>query len=189
MRLWVSIALAVGATAPISACGGAEQHEIKSGLADARSFTDYPLYYLGGSFQDLPMTFAGLGPGSGTRERRAWDFVYGDCTPSGGDEASCRPPLDVQNWSICRRFPALYSGSTPETSPMRGAQTLPAGGGLDVYTGHTTVVIFGRHKSAVLRSLKPLNGDAAPGALPPPAPGSLEGKLPCQAQILHRFSD
>jgi hypothetical protein len=189
VRLWTGIALALGAMATVFACGGSEQSTSTGELADARSFNDHTLYYLGSSFHGLPLTFAGLGPGSGTQRRRAWDFIYGDCTPPDGDEASCAPPLDVQNWSICTRFPALYPGPTPETSLMHGAETLPAGGGLDVYTGRTTVVIFGGNKPQVIRSLTRVSDDVRPDALPPPAPGSLEGKLPCQARGLHRFSD
>jgi hypothetical protein len=189
VRLWIGTALALGAMAAVSACGGSERPTSTSDeLADAKSFSDHTLYYLGSSFHGLPLTFAGLGPGSGTQRRRAWDFIYGECTPSDGEQPSCAPPLDVQNWSICSRFPALYPGRTPKTSPVHGAETLPAGGGLDVYTGRTTVVIFGGDKSAVIRSLTRVSDDATPDTLPPPAPGSLQGKLPCQAQLLHRFS-
>jgi hypothetical protein len=187
VRLSIGTVLALGAMAAVSACGGSERSTSTSELVDAKSFSDHTLYYLGGSFRGLPLTFAGLGSGSGTERRRAWDFIYGDCTPSGGDEG-CAPPLDVQNWSICTRFPALYPGPTPKTSPAHGAETLPAGGGLDVYTGRTTVVIFGEHKSAVIRSLTRVRDDVTPDTLPPPAPDSLEGKLPCQAQLLERFS-
>jgi hypothetical protein len=180
--------LALAATVALSACGGSgpTRGASASGLDEARSFRDYTLYYLGDSFHGLPLTSAGRGPGSGTHLRRAWSFVYGSCTPS-GDEG-CAPPLEVQNWSICTRFPALYPGPTPKTSPLHGAETLPAGGGLDVYTGHTTVVIFGGDKPAVVRSLTKVSDGEIPDALPPPAPGSLASRLPCQAQALDRLS-
>lgn len=187
MRIWIAATSALVAVALIlSACGESESPASTSELTAAESYDDYALYYVGSSFGNLPLTSAALGPGSGTDRKRAWDFIYGDCTPSGGDAPSCAPPLDVQNWSICTRFPARYPGPTPETTTVHGAETLPAGGGLDVYTGQTTVVIFGANKSQVIRSLIPVGDDAGPNKLPPPAPGSLEGKLPCQAHALQR---
>jgi hypothetical protein len=169
--------------------GSGEPEESGVDLDQARSFDDYTLYYLGESFRGLPLTFAGLGPGSGTGLRRSWSFIYGDCTPPAGSDGGCAPPLEVQNWSICTRFPALYPGPTPNTSPMHGAETLPAGGGLDVYTGETTVVIFGQEGSAAVESLTRLEDETVPGELPAPAAGSLEGQLPCQAKRLRQFSD
>ena len=170
----------------LSACGEAENPTGTPELTAAQSYDDYALYYLGTSFNGLPLTHAAMGPGSGIHRRRAWDFIYGDCTPSGGDAPSCTPPLDVQNWSICTRFPARYPGPTPKTTTIDGVETLPAGGGLDVYTGMTTVAIFGDHRSQVIRSLRPVNDEVGRGKLPPPVPGSLEGKLPCQQHALQR---
>lgn len=169
----------------MSACAESRSPTSTPELTAAESYDDYALYYLGSSFDGFPLTSAAMGPGSGTGRKRAWDFIYGDCTPS-GDEPSCTPPLDLQNWSICTRFPARYPGPTQKTTTIDGVETLPAGGGLDVYTGLTTVVIFGGNRSQVIRSLTPVSGEAGPGKLPPPAPGSLEGKLPCQQHALQR---
>lgn len=188
MRRPIANALVLCALLPLLGCGSSDSTDAGTsavGLDQARSFTDFTLYYLGDSYGALPLTFAGLGAGSG--KNRAWDFIYGDCTPADG-EGGCAPPLDVQNWSICTRFPALYPGPTPKTSPLHGAETVRAGGGLDIYTGRTTVVIFGGDKSAVTQSLTRVSDDVAPEALPPPVPGALEGKLACQAKQLRRFS-
>jgi len=119
-------------------------------------------------------------------ERDSW---HGDCTPPAGSDGGCAPPLEVQNWSICSRFPALYPGPTPNTSPMHGAEALRAGGGLDVYTGETTVVIFGQEGSRAVESLTRLEDETVPGELHAPAAGSLEGQLSCQAKRLRQFSD
>jgi len=153
-------------------------------LEAAESFDDYTLYYLGESFQELPLSFAGLGPGRGTGLRRSWSFIYGECTPPAGGDGGCAPPLEVQNWSICTRFPALYPGSTPKTSPLEGAETLPAGGGLDVYTGETTVVVFGKRKDEAVQALTPVDGGSGAGRLPAPVAGALDGELECQAERL-----
>jgi hypothetical protein len=167
--------------------GQAEQSEVD--LEQARSFDDYTLYYLGETFKGLPLTFAGLGPGSGTGIRRSWSFIYGDCTPPPGGDGGCAPPLEIQNWSICTRFPALYPGSTPKTSPFRGAETLPAGGGLDIYTGETTVVIFGSEKEASAEALARVEDETVPETLPPPAAGSLDGELECQTKPSDRVAN
>lgn len=170
----------------VSNSGDPEASEVD--LEQARSFDDYTLYYLGETFNGLPLTFAGRGPGSGTGVRRSWSFIYGDCTPPAGVDGGCAPPLEIQNWSICTRFPALYPGST-KTSPFRGAETLPAGGGLDVYTGKTTVVIFGREKEAAAEALTRVEDETVPETLPPPAAGSLDGELECQTKPTRRVEN
>ena len=183
-RLVVLVALPLS----LGACDRVSEPDT-SELDAARSFDEYTLYYVGDSYDDLPLTFAGLGPGSGEGVRRAWSFGYGDCEPPEG-EGGCPLPLEVQNWSICTRFPALYPGQTPKTRSVHGAETLRAGGGLDVYTGRTTVVIFGQgdDKAQVVEDLRPVAGGSEPNLLPPPGPGALEGKLPCQRGPLDRVS-
>jgi hypothetical protein len=193
MRRCNALAMFLAAMLSVAACGDSDSSDDgSSGITlpdEAKSFAEYRLYYLGAAYGDLPLTYAELGPGSGEGIRRAFDFIYGSCTPS-GDDGGCAPPLDVQNWSICTRFPALYPGPTPETDPLHGAQTHPAGGGLDVYTGRTTVVIFGQgsHKPEIVQSLRRVADGVKPRRLPPPAPGALEGKLPCQQDRLERFT-
>lgn len=184
------LSLGVAATLALTACGDSDDGAAGIGLPDeVRSFADYRLFYLGESYGDLPLSSAGRGPGHGEGVRRSWAFGYGECEPPEG-EGGCPLPLEVQNWSICTRFPALYPGPTPRTDPLHGAQTLPAGGGLDVYTGRTTVVIFGHggDRAEVVESLRPVQDDVESGRLPPPVPGALEGKLECQRERLDRFS-
>lgn len=160
-----------------------------SELGEAKSFDDYALYYVGESYDDLSLTFAGLGPGRGEGRWRARSFGYGDCELPEG-EGGCPLPLEIQNWSICARFPAIYPGPTAKTKSIRGAKTLRAGGGLDIYTGRTAVVIFGQgiDKAQVVEDLRRVADDAELDSLPPPVPGALEGKLPCQRAPLDRFS-
>ena len=160
-------------------------------MPDQANFSaDFTLYYLDDSYNGLPLTFADFSSGSGTGLSRARSFIYGDCTPPVGGDGGCAPPIEIQNWSICTRFPRLYRypRSAPRTSPLRGAQSLPAGGGLDIYTGRTTVVIFGEDGRAISAALRRVADDVAPETLPPPAPGALEGELPCQAAALKKFS-
>ncbi len=54
---------------------------------------------------------------------------------------------------------------------------------MEIFTGRTTVVIFGNGRSvtqAAARQLRNIHQDRAPSRLPPPVPGSLDEKLPCQ---------
>ncbi len=54
---------------------------------------------------------------------------------------------------------------------------------MEIFTGRTTVVIFGNGGSvtkAAARQLRNVHQNHAPSRLPAPAPGSLEEKLPCQ---------
>jgi hypothetical protein len=166
----------------IAGCGdpGTEPGAGPDGLDRARAFEGYTLYYAGDALAGDALEFAGRGPGSGLGVRRSWSFIYGDCTPPAG-EGGCAPPHEIQNWSICARSPALYRTPALRTSTINGAETLRVGGGgLDVYTGRTTVVIFGGDGASVVPLLRRVSDGAAPEALPPPAPGALEGKLPCQ---------
>jgi hypothetical protein len=178
----VAMALTLGA------CDG-ESGSDTSAVDEASSFDDYTLYYVGKSYDNLPLTFAELGPGHGEGRRRAWSFGYGDCELPEG-EGGCPLPLEIQNWSICTRFPALYPGPIPNTESVRGAETLRAGGGLDVYTGRTAVVVFGQgdDKAQVVEDLRRVADGVEPKRLPPPAPGALEGNLPCQRGPLDRVS-
>ena len=167
----------------ITGCGADTDSSVRTAdLREAEAFDAFPIYSVGASAGSLPLEFSGPGPGSGEEIGRAWSFVYGSCEAT--DDSGCAPPLEIQNWSICTRFPALYSGEA-NTKTIGNVETLRAGGGLDVYTGRSTVVIFGRDAVRLVRSLTPVN--RANRELRPPVPGALDGKLPCQAERLKRF--
>jgi len=110
-----------------------------------------------------------------------WNFYYGDCTPPAG-EGGCAPPLQIQNASSCRRWAGLYQDK-PRLFDFRGAKAAWTGGNLEVYTGRTTVVIYAFHRrfvKAAARRLRDVHQANRQSLLPPPAPGSLWGNLPCQ---------
>jgi hypothetical protein len=144
-------------------------------VKNAERFRTFGLYYLGESFRGLPLTYVGRGSGRGPK--RDWAFIYGSCEPSGG--GGCSPPLDVQNHSVCRRFPALYGEDEPDLIPIRGAMFTRGSGTL--YTGRTAVVINGSNTREVIQALRPVGSPAgAKRRLAPPNPGAVEGRLPCQ---------
>jgi hypothetical protein len=162
--------------------------------ADARSFSSFPLYWLGRSFDRLPLTAltrrddAAL---AGHNVRADYvGFVYGDCVAT--DETGCPPPLEVQVWPACERSLGDYT-LTPAGDPvphrMTSVRGVPAafferGLRLELYTGNVTVVIFGLSKQLVLRAagaLAAANALASDRAtLPRPVRGAMSGRLPCK---------
>lgn len=171
-------------------------------MREARKFNPYRLYYAGEKVNGLQLT--------GISDARAgrwtyWDFNHGTCElPSGlFADGGCSLPLSIQNWSTCDRWANLFARSRnshglldprkAKAAPnrrlfdFRGAKATGGEGGseLEIFTGRTTVVIFA-HKRDVAESAARQLRDVRQGRmrwlLPPPAPGSLQGKLPCQRQ-------
>ena len=98
---------------------------------------------------------------------------YGECEPAG--DAGCAPPLEIQSWSICDRFPA-----PPNVSRLTGLEGAlvevdPAEERTEVYTGGTAVVIFGHADLTrrAVRTLRPAGQEQASRELPPPKRPSL----------------
>ena len=95
-------------------------------------------------------------------------FIYGDCDP-----APCSPPLQVQHWTIERRPPSLYDAEIPCRRIRAGgvpAAAFESSGGVDVYVGDRTVVVFADSDAQAARAvaaLRPVAGAAT--VLPPPA--------------------
>ena len=116
-----------------------------------------------------------------------WNFYYGDCDPPSGlfAEGGCELPLQIQNYSTCRRWAGLLSNKS-EIVDFRGAKATGNGNGIEapveIFTGRTTVVIFAGKRSVAKSAARQLRNvrQARPSRLPPPVPGSLWGKLPCQ---------
>lgn len=168
-----------------------------SGVEQARAFKRFPVYYAGDKIAGLPLTSVNRDPvtappGTPTapKIRRAggissFDFTYGSCTISTGTEGSCSLPLSIQVYPACVRYLGLYKGfPVPMNTRIRGAPAAYFEGGyrLEIQTGTTTIVIFGNRSRmrAAVAALRGLNVPVGPGAkLPHPAPGALDGSLPC----------
>jgi hypothetical protein len=158
-------------------------------LADAQAFDAYRLYYSGPEAAGLPLKAVVKGWATDRHSRQQgqraidWTFVYGDCTPP-ASEGGCAPPLQVQVWSACVRS----IGSKRHLYEFRGAKATGVGGRVEVSpmeisTGRSTIIVFGNEKSmikAAARELREVHQTQAASRFPPPARGSLEGKLPCQ---------
>jgi hypothetical protein len=170
------------------------------GFGAAKKPHRYSVYWAGEEALGLPLeSVEDLSPGS-IKTGRTY-FGYGDCEPSGADHPSCALPMQVQSTSGCVRWASRLRGKGERLTDFRGAKALwhrglplegggeGAAGPLEIFTGRTTVVIAvneGTPKEretrafAVARLLRTVHESKPPAKLPPPALGSLAGKLPCQ---------
>jgi hypothetical protein len=171
----------------LSGCAGtAFDSSQKPSLSEARKFDTYPLFYSGYEVSGLPLEDDEGGDWSSSRVG-SWTFYYGDCDPHprGGlfEGSSCSPPLQIQNWSICGRVPGKAHRKA-HLLDFQGTKAVRRGNGeWEIFTGRTTVVIFAREENlakAAARQLRNVRLGRRASRLPPPVPGSLSGKLPCQ---------
>lgn len=151
-------------------------------MEEARSFQGFAIYNAGASVSDLPLVAI-------LRRSDAADyvsFIYGRCENVGGN--ACAPPMEIQTWPACRRHLGLYTGPqtpTPERATIRGAPAAFFEGGrrLEIQTGRSTIVVFGRSREEVLEvadAVRGVNAGIPPQSdLPPPAPGALIGGVAC----------
>ena len=184
---------------------GCQEHPAKptpkpkgnSSLDEARAFTAFPVYYAGEKVAGLSLTSVNrepvtAPPGTPVAPKlqqagdvSSFDFSYGTCLVP-----ACSLPLSIQIWPACARYPALYStnplgaGPVPRKTSIRGVPAAYFEGGyrLEIQTGASTIVIFGARSRmrAAVAALEGLNTAVDPGQkLPPPAPGALDGSLPC----------
>lgn len=163
-------------------CGSGD--DVSTDLTAARNFSGSPLYYAGPEVGGESLSnvveedFDPRGP-----EFARWLFLYGDCTPPAG-EGGCPLPVEIQNYPICRRWPAAYPWRVP-LSDFKGAKLARrVGGDLEIYTGQTTIVIFtaGVPPARVAEQLTVVGRQQPAGSFPPPVEGSLQGDLPCQTK-------
>ena len=122
------------------------------------------------------------------------EVSYGDCHATPGN--ACSLPLTVQSWPACERNLSLYDRySGPDFAPppqhtnltIRGvpAASFNDGEWLEVYTGDTTIVIFGQTEQLQEAAANALVGNddgdkvTATEQLPDPEPGATSGQLSC----------
>lgn len=154
-------------------------------LSEVEAFDGFHVYYAGEEVAGLPLTSISEHPPVRDGDERSsfWNFGYGDCTPP--PDGGCPVPIAVQSWSTCYRwFNMSHRKRKPHLANLRGAKASGIGGReLEIFTGRSTVVIFAYSNSlamAAARQLRKVGQTETPALLPPPVPGSLGGKLPCQ---------
>ncbi len=145
-------------------------------LSKVRKFDGgYPIYYAGDEVAGHPLEEVFGEEGGGV-------FIYGDCETTGEYGEGCPPPLQIHNYDICDWPPSFNKGPLYD---FRGAKA--RGGGrsnedpMEIFTGRTTVKIGSEDAltKAAAAALRTVRQARPPSRLPPPAPGSLQGKLPC----------
>lgn len=169
-------------------------------IADATR--NFDVFSLGPNFEQLPETDMIRRcdpPDPQEGSANFVSYIYGDCQPDMTDEdPSCAAPLEIQSWPACQRNLASYSQgpdwatvdyTLTTVNGLPGA-TFDDGMRVEVYTGTTTVVIFGGDPTQVLRAAGAIRqepGSAPPitptamrtAPLAPPVPGATTGALPC----------
>jgi hypothetical protein len=178
----VSVAVAaVGALG--TGCGDEESGEPKGVEAIDSASAEIPpqaagAYYVGPSFEDLPLTDVLVPPGGAGDST---SFIYGDCEPP--DEGGCAPPLEIQTWSICDRLPSGSARS--DLVSFRGAKALfdPAEEQAEIYAGRKTIVIFATQRELrrhAAKRVQPAGEQADSADLPSPPLAAIRGRLHCQ---------
>ncbi len=138
----------------------------------------YPIYYAGDEVGEHQLEEVFGEEGGGV-------FIYGHCDPPPTTDAGCPPPLQIHNYAICD-WPPSFNEEDGPLYDFRG--TKARGGGtsnedqMEIFTGRTTVKIGSEDvklTKAAAAALRTVRQSQPPSRLPPPAPGSLQGTLPC----------
>lgn len=157
-------------------------------LSEVKKFDAYRLYYAGAEAAGLPLDQIIGDPNRDGPRSSCCNFIYGTCTAGPSAEGSCAPPLEIQVFSTCRRWFSALSRNR-RLYEFRGAKATGGGSGieggspLEIFTDRTTVVIWAENRKTLTtaaRQLRDVRAAKPQSHLPPPIPGSLWGKLPCQ---------
>lgn len=157
-------------------------------LEDAKNFTEFPLYWLGDSFEGLPLTQV---------YRREYDpppdsihqlsrsnavyFIYGDCNPNRlFGPSRCNVPLSVMIEPNCARS-SLF---TPDSFPI-GDETIVGGvparyvdeGQVVLWAGTVTITVMSARPAAI----RPM--DAAEAVRPLISSGDARDALPSSPDL------
>jgi hypothetical protein len=156
-------------------------------IAAARRFAAFPLYWVGSRFETWDLAaIQGL-------DAPHWSvsFIYGECTPAGGEQPSCAPPFEIQVSPLCRHLEVVASDPVWGTRRVRGAPVGRSPDGAPVLLSRRTQVKVYRGEGSdpglpirVLRALRSINrappSIGAEGRIPGPAPGVLAGTRSCR---------
>lgn len=181
-RIFLVVGLGLLCGLLISSCG-----EDGPTLSEVKEFDAYPLYYAGDEIAGNELDdISGEDDWRHNPDQQSvgFTFFYGTCdaSPDGlFDDGGCAPPVQIQVSSICDRHPGPHR-RRQDIFDLRGAKASVFGGGLEIFTGRTTLVIFSERElmKPTIHQLRPIDQAAAPSRLPPPVPGGVSGRLPCQ---------
>ena len=140
-------------------------------VEDAREFEEFPVYWLGESFQGLPlvavhrMDYPGRWPGE--IYNLPWHevrFIYGDCTIAPG-ETGCPAPLSMHTRPYCEVPPEVIADAVKIGPPevIRGAVVQRMGRShMQLWTSNVAIGIDATDETLLeeaARNLVRLNGD------------------------------
>jgi hypothetical protein len=186
--------LAVLAAITTAACSDATGYRLRTAFDPEQSsftpatvahFIGFPLYWAGERFERWPLIAINGPDGSD----RVVTFVYGDCRPAGGEEASCSPPVQIQVTPLCQHLVELTADPIWRRRRLRGAPVGTIDSAPVLFTARTQVKVYAGAMDdpdrplRVLRALRSANHVApviaASGPIPAPAPGTLDLSRPC----------
>jgi len=111
-------------------------------IQEARDFKDWPLWWLGESFDSLNLAYiTQFTEKRGFSRMNIVSFIYGTCTPPPGGEG-CGPPLEVQVSPLCWNPPERLGIAREDLVDFRGAVAFwEEGGTLRIWTGDSAILI------------------------------------------------
>jgi hypothetical protein len=121
--------------------------ELRWTVEDAKQFKEFPLYWLGESYEGMPLTkiiryrYDPEPPIPPTEAENIVLFIYGSCTP--GPESGCAPPLSIRVEPYCMKPPERFAPAVRgEPLEVRGAPAEQISGDLRIWTGEVSIKIF-----------------------------------------------
>ncbi|MHB1539292.1 MAG: hypothetical protein ACYCYN_12495 [Solirubrobacteraceae bacterium] len=142
----------------------------------------YPIYWVGSSFDGLPLTAANADPGG------AYTLQYGSCFIAG--QEACLTPLEVISTPFTSHLPGEDMIGAQKTT-IRGVRALIVQRGqvLALATGRVVVEVRSRRRRLALaaaHTIVPINALGEPGAtLPAALPVSASERKPLPEQRPH----
>ena len=120
-------------------------------IQEARDFKEWPLYWLGESYESLPLTGIDFAiPERGLPTMRTVYFIYGTCKPPPGGEG-CAPPLSIAIEPLTFTPPErIASTKRGDLFDFRGAKALWIDERqLGIWTGDSAIFIFGSRETVL----------------------------------------
>jgi hypothetical protein len=175
-----ALALLVLGTFGLSACANTiqDQPTPPSALEALVMQEAFPVYWLGGTFQGLPITHVGRDPSG------AYEIQYGNCIVGG--ESVCVTPLQIVTSPDNSFLPG--GGATHGLVLLRGVRGHSAlgGGALALPTGGVVVDLYADSPAlahAAAEAIVSINAPGIPGApLTPPLPNTGYSDRPLPSQ-------
>jgi hypothetical protein len=175
-----AVVLALVLAASTLGCGSS-----KPDVAAAKAFARFPLYWVGERFEKWELeAIDGL-----DYTADAITFIYGNCTPKGGEQPSCVPPVEIQVFPLCLHLQEVAAAPVWKTRRVRGAPVGTIDSAPVLFTSGAQVKVYrgeGTDPGVPLRVLEQLRSlnDVPPvvgatGPIPAPPAAVLDGTRPC----------